>query len=150
MSPAEARPLRRLFALGFGLHLALVAALVAGAYLGWLPTTLPAVPHADLLGHAGLIGLLAFFLDGLLGGRPVTRRVPALGLAPALVLLVAGIEELCQLLSPRRTASVLDFAADVAGVVLCTWLARRALARAAAAAARRAAAAAKSGTAGGI
>ncbi len=115
---------------GFAAHLALVLAIGAGAYLGRLPTELASVAEADKILHFLLIGMLAFFLDGALGFRPVAGErhpsVPAwLRLAPVLILAAAGIEELLQALSPRRSASVLDYAADFAGVVVCSWSSRR-------------------------
>ncbi|WP_437723062.1 hypothetical protein [Sorangium sp. So ce861] len=106
-------------------QLALVAAASAGAYLGLLPTSLPSFPHADLVGHALGFGLLAVCVDGALGHRPIRREVSFPRLGPALVLAGAGLEELAQGLSPRRTSSVADFAADAAGVLLLSWMARR-------------------------
>jgi VanZ family protein len=99
---------------------------VVGAYLGRLPTFYRGLPHADLLAHAVLFGLLAGFLDGALGHRPLLRgRAPWLRVAPVLVLGVAAAEEVAQLLSPHRTASLADFTADVVGVTLFVWLAGR-------------------------
>lgn len=115
----------RFWRVGFALHLAVVTAIGVGAYLGRLPTFYRAIPHCDLIMHAVLFGLLAFFLDGVLGHRPLWRGAPWLRLAPLLVLGGAAVEEVAQALSPRRTASVLDFSADVVGVVLFVWLAGR-------------------------
>ena len=116
----------RFWRVGFALQLAVVGAIVVGAYLGRLPTFYRGIPHADLIAHAVLFGLLAFFLDGVLGHRPLLRgRAPWLRLAPLLVLSAAAVEEVAQLLSPRRTASLADLGADVVGVVLLTWLAGR-------------------------
>jgi len=71
------------------------------------------------VGHAVLIGALAFFLDGALGFRPLivgARSFSWLRLAPVIVLALAGAEELAQSLSPARTCSFSDFAGDVVGV----------------------------------
>lgn len=107
---------------GLTLHAAFVIIIAVSAYLGVLPATYRVLPHADIIGHAVLIGLLAFFLDGTLRFRPlVSGRVPALRAAPVIILVIAGVEELAQSLSPRRTASLLDFAADVVGVCLASW-----------------------------
>jgi VanZ family protein len=113
---------RRLFRAGFAAQSALVVAIAAAAYAGVLPTTLSQFPHADLLAHAVLIGLLAFFLDGALGLRAVAGFVRV---GPALVLACAAVEEYAQRFSPRRTSSWSDFAADVVGVVFFAWLAGR-------------------------
>ncbi|CAN94719.1 MULTISPECIES: hypothetical protein [Sorangium] len=113
------------FRLLLWIQLPLFAAAAAGAYLGLLPTSLPSVPHADLAAHALGFGLLALCVDGALGYRPILRRGPAFPpLGPALVLAGAGLEELAQGLSPRRTSSLADFAADAAGVLVLSWLAR--------------------------
>jgi polysaccharide biosynthesis protein VpsQ len=116
---------RRTFRIGFAAHLGLVILIATGAYLGILPTSLPQLPHFDLLGHAVLIGGLAFFLDGALGLRPLVRGVRFPRLAPVIVLAVAGVEEYAQRLSSRRTSSWSDYAADVAGVLFFSWLAAR-------------------------
>jgi len=114
MRPATVHELR----LAFAAHLAVVAAIVVAAYLGALPTFYQRIPHADLFAHAVLFGLLGALLDGALARRPVSRRaLPWLG--------AAALEELAQLLSPRRTSSLSDYAADVLGVVVLTWLLRR-------------------------
>lgn len=113
------------FRAGFAAHLALVVAISIGAYAGMLPTAIPAVPHLDLLGHAILIGGLAFFLDGALEHRPLVRGRSFPRLAPVLVLIAAGIEEYLQRLSPRRTSDWNDYFADVVGVCFFAWLSRR-------------------------
>jgi VanZ family protein len=123
----------RLFRVGLIAQLTLVILIATGAYLGRIPTSLPNLPHFDLLGHAVLIGLLAFFLDGALAFRPLLRGLAFPRLGPVLVLAVAGVEEWAQRFSPRRTSSWSDYAADVAGVLFFSWLARRLAARAEAA-----------------
>ncbi len=113
----------RLCKVGFALQLALVTVVGTLAYLGALPVLFVRVQRYDELCHAVLIGALAFFLDGVLRYRPLLRsRAQWLRLAPVLVLVVAAVEELAQALSPRRSASWSDFAADLAGVVVASWL----------------------------
>lgn len=86
------------------------------AYTGALPILWYAVPGFDLLGHAGLYGALALFADRSLGRRATL----GVRVGPALVLFLAAAEEALQALSPHRTASPWDLAADVVGaVVLC-------------------------------
>lgn len=110
---------------GFGIHLGLVLMIAISAYLGILPTTYGKIPHVDLLGHAVLIGFLAFFLDGILDFRPLfSGKFSSIRLAPILIMGIAAVEEVAQVLSPRRSASLGDFIADVVGIVLCSWLAR--------------------------
>ncbi len=112
--------------IGFTLHACFVVLVAVLAYLGILPTTYKVIPYADVIGHAVLIGLLAFFLDGTLKFRPLfPGKLSALRLAPLLILAVAGIEEVAQRFSPRRASSLIDFAADVVGVLLASCLAYR-------------------------
>lgn len=111
---------------GFGLHLGFMLTIAALAYLGVLPTQYQVVPYSDFWGHLILVGMLAFFLDGALRFRPlIPGRLPWLRLGPVMVLIVAACEEMAQALSPHRTASLRDFAADALGVALFAWLAAR-------------------------
>jgi len=108
-------------------QLALVLMITQMAYLGLLPRGWDlGLPGADKLLHFVLFGLLAFWLHLWLGGR----RVRGLPLAPMLVLGGASLEELCQALSPRRTADLLDLLCDVGGVLLFVALAQRVVRRA--------------------
>jgi hypothetical protein len=116
---------RAFFRLGFVAHLSLVVLISAGAYAGLLPTSIPDLPYFDKLGHAILIGGLAFFLDGALGHRPVWARLSFPRLGPVIVVVAAGIEEYLQRLSPRRSSDLWDFVADVVGVCFFSWLSRR-------------------------
>lgn len=128
MTLITARRRARLWAAGFCAHLAFVLAIVVAAYLGRLPD-LWHLSRFDSVGHAVLIGLLAFYLDGALGFRPllgpVWPRLAWLRLAPVVVLAVAGAEELAQALSPVRSCSLSDFAGDVVGVFALSALAFR-------------------------
>lgn len=114
---------------GFALVALLALAMTGAAYAERLP---PAIPHTgqwDKLVHFAVAGLLASTLDGALGRRDLRvagRSVPA---AVAVVLVATGLEECLQSLSAVREASLLDYAADVAGAVVLTWLARQAAAR---------------------
>jgi hypothetical protein len=66
--------------------------------------------------HFSFAGGLAFFLH-----RATARRSPwpVIGL-----LVIIGIEEIAQRASIHRTSSIYDYAADVAGVIVFTLLAR--------------------------
>lgn len=90
-----------------------------------LPTSLPSFPGFDKIAHAVLIGLPAFFLDGSLDFRPLSRRSRFPRLAPTLVFTVAAIEEYMQRFSARRSSSFVDLAADLVGICFFSWLARR-------------------------
>lgn len=79
----------------------------------------------DKVVHFTMAGLLAFFLDGALRQRAFALGRLRLPVAGTALLLVVGIEEYLQRYSVHRTSSFGDYAADVAGVVVLTWLSRR-------------------------
>jgi len=107
------------FRLAFGLHAILVLVIAALAYTGHLHVPRIFTSPYDLVAHAVLIGLLGALADGALGFRPLSRWTPSwIGLGPAVILVLAGIEESLQVLSARRSSSLSDFLADVTGVVL--------------------------------
>ncbi len=115
---------KRFWRIGLGLHMTFVTCVGICAYLGILPNPSAYFPRYDIPGHLIFIGLIAFFLDGVLGFRPLFgERLPWLRLAPVLVLALAGLEELAQALSPNRSCSIVDFAADALGIFFFSWLA---------------------------
>lgn len=114
--------------LGFLVVLALGLHLTVRAYREQLPA-LFAVPGVDKVVHAVMAGALVFFLDGALGQRDLRAGRAWVPLAALLVLAPVGVEEILQRFSITRNSSVLDFLADVAGVVVLCPLSR-ALARA--------------------
>ncbi len=110
---------------GFYCHLCVVSLIAISAYLGLLPTAYKGLPRYDLLGHFILVGLLAFFLDGVLRFRPlIPGKLMFIRVAPVIILGIAALEELAQSLSSRRTSSLEDFLADAIGIILCSWLAK--------------------------
>ncbi len=116
----------KIYRIGFVLHSLLMSVLIISASSGWLPRVDGLHIHADKVGHAFFFGLLAFFLNGALGFRGLWRGAPRwLPLGPIVVLLFAMTEEIAQLWLPCRTSSFGDFAADVVGVVLLSWLSRQ-------------------------
>jgi hypothetical protein len=115
---------RRYFVLGFLAQATLCFAGSLAAYLGGVPEFIK-MSRFDLGLHFLMIGGLAFFLDGALAHRPLTRFAAHPRLAPFLVLTVAGIEELAQSLSPLRSCDWTDYAADAFGVLFFSWLSKR-------------------------
>jgi hypothetical protein len=112
--------------LGFAMVAALALVLTIVAYRVGLSDLLDLAPQVDKLLHFSLAGLLVFFLDGALRRRTlVVVAGVAIPLAPALILVPSGIEEAMQAFAVHRTASVWDYAADVAGVTAFTWVSRR-------------------------
>jgi len=123
-------PTKKFWMYGFCLHLGLVLVIALSAYLGILPTHHKAIPFSDFWGHMILIGMLAFFLDGVFEFRPLLPgKADWLRLGPIIILTIAAAEEVAQALSPNRTASLRDFVADVLGIFICSWLAKRLEAR---------------------
>ena len=107
------------FRLAFALHTALVVAIAGLAYSGHLNVPRIFASPYDLLAHAILIGLLGALLDGALGFRPLSRWTPRwIGLGPTIIVALAGLEEILQTLSSRRSSSLSDFLADLSGVVI--------------------------------
>lgn len=116
-------------------HTALIGAIAAFAYAGRLPRGITVVPYYDTITHFVLLGLFGFFLDGALAHRRVDSRaslprsiswealVPRLGTTIALVL--ATTEEIAQRLSPRRSSTWSDFAANTMGILIGSWIALR-------------------------
>ena len=116
--------MRRFWTIGFSVDLGVVVLASVLAYSGCIPTQVALLPHADWGLHFLGYGLLAFFLDGLMQHRVLaTWRGMRIKQAPALVLAVAGVEELLQQLSPRRSCSIGDFVADLFGVTVAALLA---------------------------
>lgn len=111
---------RRAHALGLSAILALVVTASITAYLAKIPRFFQHIPHYDKICHFAGYGLLALFLDGVLSFR-TSKRVPWAG---AIVLAVAGLEELAQGLSPVRECSVWDFVANACGVIAMLGVAR--------------------------
>ncbi len=109
---------------GFLVTVCIAGALTLAAYAEKLP---PILAHEDVDKgvHFFVAGLLAFFLDGALARRNVRIAGAGVSLAALVVLVPTAIEELLQRYSPVRESSVWDFAADITGVVLFTWLSRR-------------------------
>lgn len=99
--------------IGFGIVGALALWFTWRAYHDDVPDLFRAYDKAV---HFSFAGALAFFLH-----RATLRR----SLWPILALLaIIGAEEIAQRASIHRTSSIFDYAADVAGVVVFTLLAR--------------------------
>mgnify|MGYP000754833123 CR=1 FL=1 len=100
------------------------------AYHNQLPVQwLQRIPRYDKLGHFVLIGGAAWLAYRASGRRMVRLGRASVPLGPVVVLAVAFVEEGFQILSPHRSFSVSDLAANVLGaafwVGLDMWWARR-------------------------
>lgn len=117
--------LGRFYRIGLVCHTALIVAIAAGAYAGVLPTQIAFLPFYDTVMHFLLVGMFGFFLDGALSHRPIVGVPFFPRLGPGIALLLAAAEEYLQRLSPRRSSSWGDFAANATGILVCAWLAKR-------------------------
>lgn len=116
---------RRAWLVGLILYAAFIALIVLLADLGRLPLFF-FFPGYDTVGHFVLIGLLAFFINGVMGGR-VAFRVGGIPVHTA-ILATAGlalVEELSQGFMSTRSMSLRDFAADAAGILFFVFLSNR-------------------------
>lgn len=143
VAPKPPPSLRRFYRVGLLCHTVLICAIAACAYAGMLPAAITVVPYYDTITHFLLVGMFGFFLDGALAHRPLVRAghrddsstnggdpsgaglafVPRVGTAIALAL--ATTEEIAQRLSPRRSSTWSDFAANTTGILICSWIALR-------------------------
>jgi len=121
-SSSGAKPLStsRVSRLLLALYAAFLLAVVAAANLGGTNEVFElvgAIPFGDKLGHFGLIGLLALAADAAAKRHDLRLGRLAIPTAPLVVLVLVAAEELSQIAMVTRTFDLLDFAADVAGIV---------------------------------
>ncbi|MEM6991284.1 MAG: VanZ family protein [Myxococcota bacterium] len=107
----------------------LVSAISLAAYTGSLAAADPAwlrVAGMDKVLHFTLFGFVAFGMHFATRGHRM-RVVGRLAAPTAIVvpLVIALADEGVQALSPHRSADVVDLLADLAGMLVFRWLARR-------------------------
>ncbi|NDJ78220.1 MAG: trypsin [Chloroflexi bacterium] len=111
--------------LAFGFFVFIVLVVIV-ADLGWgviLFTFLDWVPGGDKTGHFLLMGMLSLLVNISLGAARVERSpVPVLR-GSLLVTVLVTLEEFSQLWLAARGFSLLDLAADYAGILVGGWLA---------------------------
>ncbi|MBL4688597.1 MAG: VanZ family protein [Nannocystaceae bacterium] len=107
-------------------QLGLVTTISIAAYsdalagMGWLR-----YPGVDKALHALLFGLLALGVHFVVRGRTVQIAGRPLQLAVAVPMVAACGDELAQAASPHRTADPMDLLADLLGLLVFAWVARR-------------------------
>lgn len=102
-------------------HVSLMAVVTEMAYLGLVPQ-LPSLRYLDKLGHLLLFGTVTALLDPWFA--PQKRWLAVVPPAIGLPLSIGFVEEMLQMLSPRRTCDVLDLTADVVGMVVLLAITR--------------------------
>ncbi len=85
------------------------------------------IPYGDKIAHALLYGLMALFLNFGLNFKTKNILGYSMQMGSMIVLLFAGIEELSQYYFPSRTLDIYDFIADFIGVVLASFIRKKAL-----------------------
>jgi polysaccharide biosynthesis protein VpsQ len=114
----------RIMALSVAVFIIVITVLANGGHLPGFLKMVYAFPCGDKVGHLMLYGTLSFFVVGALracGWRGLTVGVG--------LIVIAGLEELSQGLSPNREFSALDFLASSVGIGLGAWLMGRWLGR---------------------
>lgn len=97
-------------------QVAVVILITAMAYMNLLPGNLLSWPFADKALHFLLFGAVAFWLNLWFNGQRMKWHGIQIPLAILVPLLLAMAEEGVQIASPLRTGSLLDLAADAAGM----------------------------------
>lgn len=105
-------------------------------YLTLVPRPLPDndidIPGIDKVVHAVMFGALAFagcidLAQRKRGQFYMPGRRGIFGVIVSVAIFGGVIEILQQAMNAGRSGDILDFVADVAGIVACTWLATRVL-----------------------
>ena len=112
----KSRPLL-LWRLALAAHIVLLGVVLAMAYTHNLPAFIGRTISDDV-GHFVLIGLLSLLAHRAFN-RPMIQVTTdlALPLAPLAVAALASFEEAVQILSPNRSQSLTDLAADMIGII---------------------------------
>lgn len=125
IAPTPPPHLRRLYRIGLAGWFGLIALIDVGAYTGILPTQIRQLPYYDTILHFILVGTFGAMLDGALNHRAIVRVpfVPRIG--PGIALALAATEEYLQRMSPRRSSSWSDLAANFTGILVLSWVLKR-------------------------
>src|SRR6185295_6074139 len=86
------------------------------------------VRGGDKIGHFTLFGTLSFLVNLVLSASELRFRSITLLKGSAIVASVVTAEEFSQLFFQSRSFDLRDLAADLLGIWLCGWLARKYLA----------------------
>ncbi len=115
----------RWLAAGFFGFLLLIVVAADSGHLSGLFGLVNSVPFGDTVSHFVLVGTLSLLVNLALGGRKVKLMGVQVGLGILLVGVLVTLEEISQIWFATRSFSLLDLAADCAGILLGSWLASR-------------------------
>ncbi len=109
----------------FFLYFVILLTIIVSAYLGIVPVKISAIPLYDTIGHFILLGIASYLGHKALGNRMINIGFccMSLPLAPILISIFALLEESLQVLSPLRSSTLSDFAANLIGIWFFYWLA---------------------------
>jgi hypothetical protein len=83
------------------------------------------MPYGDKVGHMGLFGVLTLLTNAATHFKTFRLWRWSVFSGTALVLTFVTLEELSQYFIPSRTLDIFDYSADLAGILLFTWLSSR-------------------------
>ncbi|MBK1986419.1 VanZ family protein [Sphaerospermopsis aphanizomenoides BCCUSP55] len=109
----------------FWIYLGILLSIFISAYLRIMPTELAIFAHYDTIMHFFLLGIAAFFSHQALKKRKFKIFNITLPLAPLIVIFFCVIDEIIQSFVPYRSADIIDFTADVLGIIVFTWVAEK-------------------------
>ncbi|MBD2293339.1 VanZ family protein [Anabaena sphaerica FACHB-251] len=109
----------------FWVYLGILLSIFISAYLRIMPTELAIFAHYDTIMHFLLLGIAAYLSHQALKKRKLQIFNIPLPLAPSIVFVFCIFDEIIQSFVPYRSADIMDFAADVLGIIVFTWLAEK-------------------------
>jgi VanZ family protein len=86
------------------------------------------IPAGDKVGHFVLFGILSFLVNLVLGAAEIRLWRIAFLKGSVIVSCIVTAEEFSQLFFRSRSCDLGDLSADILGIWLCGWLARKYLA----------------------
>ncbi|MEA5575829.1 VanZ family protein [Anabaena sp. UHCC 0451] len=107
----------------FWVYLGILLSIFISAYLRIIPTELAIFAHYDTVMHFLLLGIAAYLSHQALKKRKLQIFNLPLPLAPLIVFIFCIFDEIIQSFVPYRSADIMDFTADVLGIIVFTWLA---------------------------
>lgn len=117
------------WAIALFIYFGLLTLISISAYQSNLPAALDRIPHYDVFGHFFLIGIASYLTHRTLNRRRLWVGSLRLPIAPMAIASLTVLDELFQGLSPARTMSIIDFSANMLGILafygLDGWLRSR-------------------------